>query len=357
MAAQTRSRCRRPLQLHPRRRRQRDRGARHRHRRLPGDDRVSRSAAERAGARAARSRRRGRARQRLQSRHLAVLQSADGRVFRAQALRLSTRPRRSTASRARRRIRCAPMPAASPRRPRRFRRAAASIRPTSSAGSSAAISRPPFVKNGGRWSPCERASSFTLRARSSAASCARTTRSPSATARSPPRATFADLRDAARDLETRSFPADRLVVPGFINGHSHAYQILLRGWADDLALREVAQRRALPRRPAARRPRTSTGRSCWRSPRCSPPGSPPSPSSSISTARETRTPRRRSARRATTGIRLVLARTWMDADYAPPHFARRIDHGGRTNARTDAASPRCERLRRAALAARRLARR
>ena len=29
------------------------------------------------------------------------------------------------------------------------------------------------------------------------------------------------------------FPADRLVVPGFINGHSHAYQILLRGWADD----------------------------------------------------------------------------------------------------------------------------
>lgn len=44
---------------------------------------------------------------------------------------------------------------------------------------------------------------------------------------------FRDVRDAAGDLPTRSFPPDRLVVPGFVNGHSHAYQILLRGWADD----------------------------------------------------------------------------------------------------------------------------
>src|SRR5689334_6039303 len=44
---------------------------------------------------------------------------------------------------------------------------------------------------------------------------------------------FADVRNGARNLHERSFPADRLVVPGFINGHSHAYQILLRGWADD----------------------------------------------------------------------------------------------------------------------------
>jgi 5-methylthioadenosine/S-adenosylhomocysteine deaminase len=41
------------------------------------------------------------------------------------------------------------------------------------------------------------------------------------------------VRDMGRELQARSFPADRLVVPGFINGHSHAYQILLRGWADD----------------------------------------------------------------------------------------------------------------------------
>ena len=44
---------------------------------------------------------------------------------------------------------------------------------------------------------------------------------------------FGEVRGRARDLSARSFPADRLVVPGFINGHSHAYQILLRGWADD----------------------------------------------------------------------------------------------------------------------------
>ena len=44
---------------------------------------------------------------------------------------------------------------------------------------------------------------------------------------------FRDVRDVAGDLPTRSFPPDRLVVPGFVNGHSHAYQILLRGWADD----------------------------------------------------------------------------------------------------------------------------
>src|SRR3984957_6075165 len=43
-----------------------------------------------------------------------------------------------------------------------------------------------------------------------------------------------DVRGRADAPETPPFPADRLVVPGFINGHSHAYQILLRGWADDL---------------------------------------------------------------------------------------------------------------------------
>ena len=62
---------------------------------------------------------------------------------------------------------------------------------------------------------------------------------------------FRAIRDAANDLPSRSFPADRLVVPGFINGHSHAYQILLRGWADDWTVCPLAQRRALSRRAAA----------------------------------------------------------------------------------------------------------
>ncbi|MDE2482248.1 MAG: amidohydrolase, partial [bacterium] len=33
---------------------------------------------------------------------------------------------------------------------------------------------------------------------------------------------FQVLRERARDLPARAFPADRLVVPGFVNGHSHA---------------------------------------------------------------------------------------------------------------------------------------
>ncbi len=44
---------------------------------------------------------------------------------------------------------------------------------------------------------------------------------------------YREVRQGSQSVTERSFPADRLVVPGFINGHSHAYQILLRGWADD----------------------------------------------------------------------------------------------------------------------------
>ncbi len=57
-----------------------------------------------------------------------------------------------------------------------------------------------------------------------------------------------------------------------------------------------------------------------------------------------------------TGIRLVLARTWMDAEYAPAEFRETIDAGRRTHARADGALPGGQRLRRAALAARRIAR-
>ncbi|MGH7738225.1 MAG: amidohydrolase family protein [Candidatus Tyrphobacter sp.] len=44
---------------------------------------------------------------------------------------------------------------------------------------------------------------------------------------------FAEVRARNEALPTRAFPADRVIVPGFVNGHSHAYQILLRGWGDD----------------------------------------------------------------------------------------------------------------------------
>lgn len=61
---------------------------------------------------------------------------------------------------------------------------------------------------------------------------------------------FASLGARHATIATRAFPSDRLVVPGFVNGHSHAYQMLLRGWADDRTFeqwRSDALYRVLPR--------------------------------------------------------------------------------------------------------------
>lgn len=135
---------------------------------------------------------------------------------------------------------------------------------------------------------------------------------------------YADLRDAAPKLTTRSFPADRLVVPGFVNGHSHAYQILLRGWADDWPFakwRSDALYRVVPQLTphdvywtfvAAFSEMLAAG---------------------ITTVAEffylngAGIEHAEAAIRAArdTGIRIVLARTWMDADYAPPQFRENID--------------------------------
>ncbi|HZV76653.1 MAG TPA: amidohydrolase family protein [Candidatus Babeliales bacterium] len=135
---------------------------------------------------------------------------------------------------------------------------------------------------------------------------------------------FREVRDLARDLGSRSFPADRLVVPGFINGHSHAYQILLRGWADDWPFekwRAEALYRVVPQLTpddiywtfaAAFSEMLAAG---------------------ITTVaeffylngagNEHAEAAIRAARDA--GIRLILARTWMDADYAPPQFRETIE--------------------------------
>lgn len=135
---------------------------------------------------------------------------------------------------------------------------------------------------------------------------------------------YADLCDAARKLSTRAFPADRLVVPGFINGHSHAYQILLRGWADDWPFarwRSEALYRVVPQLTpddvywtfvAAFSEMLAAG---------------------ITTVAEffylngTGNEHAEAAIRAArdTGIRIVLARTWMDADYAPREFRESIE--------------------------------
>ncbi|MDE2572651.1 MAG: amidohydrolase family protein [bacterium] len=43
----------------------------------------------------------------------------------------------------------------------------------------------------------------------------------------------AAMADAHPDLPRMEYGDDRLLAPGAVNGHSHCYQILLRGWADD----------------------------------------------------------------------------------------------------------------------------
>ncbi len=135
---------------------------------------------------------------------------------------------------------------------------------------------------------------------------------------------FAVVQERARDLPARAFPADRLIVPGFVNGHSHAYQILLRGWADDL--------------PFAR----------WRSealyevvPQLTPDdiywifvmAFSEMLAAGITTVAEffylngAGNAHAEAALRAAadTGIRIVFARTWMDAAYAPAQFRETID--------------------------------
>lgn len=135
---------------------------------------------------------------------------------------------------------------------------------------------------------------------------------------------FHEVRSGARHLVERTFPADRLVVPGFINGHSHAYQILLRGWADDLDFatwRSDALYRVVPQLTpddvywtfvAAFSEMLAAG---------------------ITTVAEffylngEGNARAEAAIKAArdTGIRLVFARTWMDASYAPPQFRESAD--------------------------------
>ncbi len=135
---------------------------------------------------------------------------------------------------------------------------------------------------------------------------------------------FTDVSAKAADLGERSFSTDQLVVPGFVNGHSHAYQILLRGWADDWTFadwRSNALYKIIPELSvddvywvfvAAFSEMLSAG---------------------ITTVAEffylngAGNARAEAAIRAATdtGIRLVFARTWMDAEYAPSAFRETID--------------------------------
>jgi 5-methylthioadenosine/S-adenosylhomocysteine deaminase len=135
---------------------------------------------------------------------------------------------------------------------------------------------------------------------------------------------YAVVKEHADGLPVRSYPPDRLIVPGFINGHSHAYQILLRGWADDWTFarwRSEALYTVVPLLTpddvhaifvAAFSEMLAAG---------------------ITTVAEFFYLNGRGNEHAhaamaaahETGIRLVFARTWMDAPYAPDAFREPID--------------------------------
>jgi 5-methylthioadenosine/S-adenosylhomocysteine deaminase len=132
------------------------------------------------------------------------------------------------------------------------------------------------------------------------------------------------VRDMGRELQARSFPADRLVVPGFINGHSHAYQILLRGWADDWPFakwRSEALYRVVPQLTpddiywtfvTAFSEMLAAGITAVAEFFYLNGAGNEHAEAAIRAARDT-------------GIRLILARTWMDASYAPPEFRETAD--------------------------------
>jgi 5-methylthioadenosine/S-adenosylhomocysteine deaminase len=142
----------------------------------------------------------------------------------------------------------------------------------------------------------------------------------------------ADLEARFAGAQNRTYGPGVAVAPGFINGHSHAYQILMRGWADDLPFdrwRSDALYKIVPQ--------LSPDEVYWTFRLAFD----EMLSAGITTVAEffylngAGNAHAQNAIRAANdaGIRLVFARTWMDAHYAPPAFRETIDQA---HARTDA---------------------
>lgn len=135
---------------------------------------------------------------------------------------------------------------------------------------------------------------------------------------------FEALRARYPEAGVREHGAGTLVVPGFVNGHSHAYQILLRGWGDDLPFatwRSDALYKIVPELTPQQVYDTFVL------------AFDEMLSAGITTVAEffylngAGNAHAEEAIRAArdTGIRLVFARTWMDAGYAPPAFRETIE--------------------------------
>ena len=136
--------------------------------------------------------------------------------------------------------------------------------------------------------------------------------------------TYEHIAGRYPEAALRTHGSDSAVVPGLINGHSHAYQILMRGWADDLPFfrwRTDALYRIVPQ--------LSPDEVYWTFRLAFD----EMLAGGITTVAEffylngAGNAHARSAIRAAhdAGIRLVFARTWMDADYAPAAFREPID--------------------------------
>ncbi|HLI95271.1 MAG TPA: amidohydrolase family protein [Candidatus Baltobacteraceae bacterium] len=135
---------------------------------------------------------------------------------------------------------------------------------------------------------------------------------------------FAELSARFPDAQLRAHDGDVAVVPGFISGHSHAYQILMRGWADDLPF-ERWRSDALYKVVRQLSPKDVywTFRLAFDE----------MLAAGITTVAEffylngAGNAHAQEAIRAAadSGIRLVFARTWMDADYAPSAFRESIE--------------------------------
>ena len=206
-----------------------------------------------------------------------------------------------------------------------------SARRMSSAGSSAATSPRSWSRTAQvlQWL----ASSCAARARSSAASCARTTRSSCATARSSRPATFW----TCATQHAISMPARFRPIGSSCRVSSTATATLIRSCCaagPTIGRFEVAQRRALPRRAAARPRRRvlDLRRRVQRDARCR---DHDGRGVLLSQRRRQRARRGRDPRRARHRYPARLARTWMDAEYAPPEFRESIDVADGADARAD----------------------
>jgi len=134
---------------------------------------------------------------------------------------------------------------------------------------------------------------------------------------------FEKVRQSFPDAPLQSHGDEVAVVPGFVNGHSHAYQILMRGWADDLPFerwRSDALYRIVPR--------LSPDQVYWTFRLAFD----EMLAAGITTVAEFfylngagNEHARRAIRAAQdAGIRLLFARTWMDAEYAPAAFRESV---------------------------------